>query len=572
MYCRAFACDFDGTGASNGHLAPEVAAVLAVARTRGYTSLLVTGRVLEDLRVASVDFTAFDAVVAENGAIVWFPSTNRTIQIGDPPPDGFLAGLRGLGIPFHAGAVVVGTWDQHAGEVLGLIRRFGMASQLVFNRAAMMVLPSGVDKAVGTQRALDELHRSAHNLIAFGDAENDRPLFDAAELSIAARGAVPSVAAVADDRLSLPGAAGVAHYVQGVLERDGRLATPARHGIALGTDDDGREVVLPVAGGDVMIGGDPRSGKSWLGGLLVERLVERGYRLCIIDPEGDYPPLGERPRVLTFGTLLSLPDPGALGTILNEEPITLVLDLSKLSQPEKQAYVERALPCLDRTRAASGIPHWILIDEAHYFLNERAAPTPWPGSRTGGYVLATYRPTLLAARVHAGVTAHLVTQTTVEEERYFTTTLLQGHTPGDRPAADALALVRDGKAGLLLEENGTRSWRVFTPARRAVEQAHHGRKYADTLLSPEKGFRFLEANGASATARSVAQFCDALSSVPPASLRHHLLNGDFSRWSADVLGDAGLAAAFRKLEETTRVGAPTCREELLAHVKALYVV
>ncbi|MBM4267742.1 MAG: haloacid dehalogenase, partial [Deltaproteobacteria bacterium] len=50
MYCRALACDFDGTGASGGRLAPEVSAALASARVAGISTLLVTGRVLDDLR------------------------------------------------------------------------------------------------------------------------------------------------------------------------------------------------------------------------------------------------------------------------------------------------------------------------------------------------------------------------------------------------------------------------------------------------------------------------------------------------------------------------------------------
>jgi hypothetical protein len=39
-----------------------------------------------------------------------------------------------------------------------------------------------------------------------------------------------------------------------------------------------------------------------------------------------------------------------------------------------------------------------------------------------------------------------------------------------------------------------------------------------------------------------------------------------------VLGDARLAGALRKLEQTTRVGGAPSREELLAHVRDLYVI
>ena len=90
MYCRVIACDFDGTGASGGKLAPEVAAALHRARGAGITTMLVTGRVLEDLRVALVDFSAFDVVVAENGAILWFPEREQTVQLEVPRDAGVL--------------------------------------------------------------------------------------------------------------------------------------------------------------------------------------------------------------------------------------------------------------------------------------------------------------------------------------------------------------------------------------------------------------------------------------------------------------------------------------------------
>ena len=448
MYCRVFACDFDGTGAATGRLAPEIALVLRAARSQGYTTLLVTGRVLEDLQAADVDFGAFDAVVAENGAIVWLPLPNRTVQLGTPPPDEFLAELRARSVPYHAGAVVVGTWDRHAGDVLRLIRRFGLASQLVFNRDAMMILPSGVDKAVGVEHALRELNRSARNLVVFGDAENDRALLEAAEVGIAARGAVASIARIADDTLSHPGPPGVAQYIQGILDRGGHVATPPRQRIILGVDEAGRPISLPGSGTNVMISGDPRSGKSWLVGLIAERLVERGYRPCIIDPEGDYPSLGQRPGVLTLGTDLPLPDPSSLPSVLRDEPLTLVLNLAALSAADKQRWVERAVPCLEAARTVSGVPHWIVIDEAHYFLNERSAGARAFETRVGSYLFATYRPSLVASVVHESVGGHLVTQTTVEEERYFLTGLLQARGPRHLTATDALAGIEDRKVGL----------------------------------------------------------------------------------------------------------------------------
>jgi hydroxymethylpyrimidine pyrophosphatase-like HAD family hydrolase len=58
-----------------------VATSLHAARQAGIATLLVTGRVLDDLRAALVDFSAFDAVVAENGAVVWLRERDRTIVL-----------------------------------------------------------------------------------------------------------------------------------------------------------------------------------------------------------------------------------------------------------------------------------------------------------------------------------------------------------------------------------------------------------------------------------------------------------------------------------------------------------
>ena len=286
MYCRVIACDFDGTGATNGHPAPELYAALGAARAQGIVSLLVTGRVLEEVQRACEDLLPFDAVIAENGAVVQLCGLGRTIQIGNPPSEHFLGELRAEGVPFHTGAVVVGTWEQHANKLLDLIRRFGVDGQLVFNRAALMMLPSGVNKAVGVQRALDELGRSARNMIAFGDAENDIPLLLEAEVGVAARGAVPAVLSVADDSISQPGGAGVALYIRKIIERDGIVPSPQRRAVRLGKTAEGTEALLPNSGTNVVISGDPRSGKSWIAGLLAEQLIAEGYQICIIDPEG----------------------------------------------------------------------------------------------------------------------------------------------------------------------------------------------------------------------------------------------------------------------------------------------
>ena len=69
-YLRAVAADFDGTLAE-GTIAPGTLAALTEARARGIRVILVTGRIMNELRAVFPDGEDHvDAVVAENGAVV----------------------------------------------------------------------------------------------------------------------------------------------------------------------------------------------------------------------------------------------------------------------------------------------------------------------------------------------------------------------------------------------------------------------------------------------------------------------------------------------------------------------
>jgi hydroxymethylpyrimidine pyrophosphatase-like HAD family hydrolase len=571
MYCRALVCDLDGTGAGNGQLFLEVAAALAAARAQGFVTMLATGRVFAEVQALCPDLSVFDAVVAENGAIVWLPARQRTIQLGQPPPQEFLGALQARGIPFHVGAVVVGTWEQHAGAVLSLARQFAIDVQLIFNRGAMMLLPSSVNKATGVQRALEELGRSECNMVVFGDAENDLPMFAIAGVAVAPRGSVATVAAKADVRLSQPGGTGLAEYIFKLVEQGGMVPTPERHGVILGYGDDGSPAVLPASGTNLMITGDPRSGKSWLAGLVAEQFLDRGFRVCMIDPEGGNVGLAERPRVLGLGTDLPLPEPSMVPRLLRNEAISIVLDIAGLSQPAQMRYVAALLPELARVCAATGMPHWIVIEEAQYFFHESSSSLR-ALEGAANFVLVTYRPSLIALSVYGLVGAHVITPTLVEEERYFITSLLQARGPRDLVAGDALREIGPRRAGLLIEDPVRPRWQIFTPQPRLTVHTHHARKYAETRLSEDKGFRFVNANGSGLVARNVIEFHHAVRSVPLASLRHHLNAGDFSRWVTEVLGDERLARSLLKLELAARHGGKIDRGEILTYIEDNYLI
>jgi len=255
--------------------------------------------------------------------------------------------------------------------------------------------------------------------------------------------------------------------------------------------------------------------------------------------------------------------------------LSFVLSLATLSHPHKLAYADEALCALHTARTATGVPHWIVIDEAHYFCH---AASPCVCARrfetgTGNFLFVTYRPSLVDSTIHDRIGAYIVAPVTIEEERYFITGLLRGGASNDAPARDALAELDQRRVGLLRLDGDRHDWRVFEPDVRMSPHAHHGRKYADARVSDERAFHFLNSAGrTTVAAHNLVEFCGAVSSIAKDSLRHHLLHGDFSRWVRDVLGDANLAAGLRKLEETTRAGATPNHDEIIAHVRNRYFI
>ena len=78
MRFRVLALDYDGTIAEGGKLYPEAKGAIDEVRRRGVVVVLVTGRILDDLRTAVGDLNRFSAVVAEGGAVLAFPESDRS--------------------------------------------------------------------------------------------------------------------------------------------------------------------------------------------------------------------------------------------------------------------------------------------------------------------------------------------------------------------------------------------------------------------------------------------------------------------------------------------------------------
>ncbi len=551
MRYSVLAVDYDGTTAEEGVLSAEVREALEVTRAAGVTVVLVTGRVLTDLRRVARDLNFADAVVAENGAVVTFPASGRSLRLHAPPPPGFAEALRKRGVAVVEGECVVETPAAAAGVVLEIVRAMELPLVLAFNRTRLMILPQAVSKATGLREALAALRLSCHNTLAIGDAENDHALLEAAEVGVAVAWGSPALIRVADLVLDGRGPADVARFLRARAALRDLPAANGRRRLLIGHDAD-RPISLAVRDRNVLVSGDPRSGKSWVAGLLAEQLMLSRYAVAVIDPEGDYRTLEALPGVRVAGEDHP-PGPGDLERAFRFPDSSLVVDLSHVAYTRKVDCLQAMLPALARLRHTRGLPHRIVVDEAHYFLRD-LDPEVARDLTHGGYTLVTYRPADLDDAVMRHVGVVIATRHTDPREA----AALARWTSVDPARLTAVLATLSVSEAVLLPTAGEAGGSIvrFKVAPRLTAHVRHRHKYADLPVPRAQQFVFSRAPGLPAAA-SLAGLAAILEQLPPAALEHHLRHGDFSRWLTDVFRDEALARAVGEVERAYLTGGAT---------------
>ena len=574
MKLTVLALDYDGTIATGEGVADEVRAALGAVRASGITVLLVTGRILSELRRVAGDLYFVDGVVAENGAIVHFPSSDHTSVLAPPVPPALLDELGRRDIPFRSGQCLVDTDADHSRRVVEAIRALELPLVQAFNRGRVMILPQGVSKATGLQVALDILRLSARNTLAIGDAENDHELLRLAEVGAAVEWGSRALQAAADVVVPGAGPGAVAPFLAEVARTRVLPQTRrARRRLHLGYGEDGSDFSLAVRGRNVLVAGDARSGKSWVAGLLCEQLILHGYSVCVLDPEGDYRSLEALRGVSVLGGEDRPPPPHHVLRELRFPDRSLVVDLSQLSLEEKVTYVRTVLPALNETRRRTGLPHRILIDEAHYFLHDPDVAGLLDFEHNG-YTVVTYRASRLPPEVLAHAEVMIVTCESTPGEvdalaracahcSEIDLATWRGRL-GHLPLGEAVALPVTEEAGGLI--------RHFNLGRRLTPHVRHRAKYMDVPVADRFAFEFAATNRRpSRRVRTMRAFVEELELAATVEMEPYLRRGDFSRWVGEVFGDYPLARDLHRLE--SRVGGLAdgeIAEAMAAAVRARY--
>jgi hypothetical protein len=203
-------------------------------------------------------------------------------------------------------------------------------------------------------------------------------------------------------------------------------------------------------------------------------------------------------------------------------------------------------------RRRTGLPHRIVVDEAHYFLRDRASAGALD-LELGGYTLVTWHATQLPAELLSSADAIVVTRVSDPDEARALHALRGGNHDAKR-WNELLAGIDLEHAALLpgTVEAGSELVR-FRVSARMTPHVRHLHKYLNRRVAADRAF-IVQGSGGSAgrEAHSLGELLSLLPAAP--DLGGHLRRRDLSRWIREVFDDRILANRIEILEQRWEQG------------------
>ena len=407
MRYLALACDYDGTLASDGQVSTDTIAALRRLRATGRKLILVSGRQLEDLFSVFPSCNLFEWVVAENGAVLYHSPTGEKKRLTTPPSPKLIARLKERGVPLSVGDAIVSTRQPHEITVGHTIRELGLELQLIFNKGAVMVLPSGITKATGLDAALREMGLSPHNVVAVGDAENDCALLALCECSVAVANALPMLQEKADLVTAAADGAGVTELIDEIIASDlrARDTTLVRHDLLLGTAEDGTPIRVSPFSSNILLVALSDVERQNVAQAFIENLRQERYQFCLVDPLGEY---GAFEGAAVLGSYKRPPTVDEVIGSLKDPTADAIVNLVSIPRRQRTAFMQELLARIQQLRSRVGHPHWIVIDQAHDVLSRVWQPIPLDiPQQLGGMMCITGDPGAIARSILLGMNISL---------------------------------------------------------------------------------------------------------------------------------------------------------------------
>ena len=482
--------------------------------------LLVTGRILDELRRVAGDLHFVDGVVAENGAVIHFPASGHTTALAPLVPARFLDELRRRGIPHRAGQCLV---DADANEAPRAARassaRLELPLVLIFNRGRVMTVPQGGQQGDGAAARCSTrcgCRRATPSRSATPRTTTSccgwRKWASAVEWGSARCGPRPTSCSLVPAR-----------------RRSRTTFSTRRHRqpAGAGTQRDAGCCLGHTGGRTRVLAGGARAQCAGHRRRQVGQIVGGGTAVRAADPARllrlRHRPGGRLP--LARGACPVSPCSAATtrrrrrASCCGRFAIRIGASSSICRTGRTTRRSSTSAPCCRRLnviRRRTGLPHRILLDEAHYFLHDDDAHRP-ARLRANGYTVVTYCASRLPQALLAATEVMIVTlRIEPGRDRGASRPLCRHARAVDAARWAMLGRLEPAQAvALPLTEEAGGELRLFTIGARLTPHVRHREKYVDVPVSEDRAFVF-EPNGqhGSRVVRTLRQFVAELERRP----------------------------------------------------------
>jgi len=551
MRYQVLATDYDGTLANQGRVTDNVLEKLKQLQASGRKAVLVTGREMKDLIEVFPAYKIFDYIIAENGALIHETATGKDQLLGPAPDPSFVRALQEKGVhPVSVGQVIIATWEPFEQVVLDTIKTAGIERQVIFNKGAVMILPTGINKATGLQALLHSLHFSLHNTVAIGDAENDGAMLQAAECAVVVSNALPALKAMADWVTTSAHGEGVIELIDQLIrddlsQLDGKLT---RHNQELGKETEQQPFMISPYRSGILLSGVSGSGKTTFTISMVESLIAKGYQTCLIDPEGDYLQL---PGCIILGSGSSLPSIEEIKELLKDPAQNLVICTLSIPLADRPAFFLRLMPLLLDLRRRYGHPHWILLDEAHHLV---PAASHQPSIPSASEALSEMLPPDFSNFILISTSPHALCQGILSKVGLLLIVGNNTRYPFEQFCRILGLKIPDSIPSLAEDEICIWERKTERPPYKAKFhlprqlQQRHKKKYAEGDMGDNSFIFTGPENRLHLSANNLMLFIHLADGVGKETWLFHLHRGDFTKWFREAVHDEELARVGEEAE------------------------
>jgi hypothetical protein len=250
--------------------------------------------------------------------------------------------------------------------------------------------------------------------------------------------------------------------------------------------------------------------------------------------------------------------------VLHKPSESVVAVLLGLGLDERPMFFDDLMTRLQSLRAATGRPHWLVLDEAHHLM-----PVSWSPSRAlpamiDNAMLVTVHPDHLSPPALSAVNVVVAVGAApldVIRTIPFTIDAIAPAPSDTLEAGEALAWFSDNATGAVR----------FRPDSPRGERLRHRRKYAEGTLGRDKSFYFRgPQDKLRLRAHNLGMFLQLADGVDDETWLYHLGLGDYSRWVRESIKDHDLADEIAAVEAAAEVPAEESRAAIAEAISRRY--